>query len=98
MIELGQSVHHAGLVGLVTGLVSFLAGGSRASVQRSFGLAEPEDAPECMELERLSPLGCAVLGPYCEILARATVENPISLIGDATSSRGPSRPRAGSQS
>jgi hypothetical protein len=90
MIELGQTVHHAdtGSVGLVIGLGNFLIGGSQALVQRSLGPAGRDVASEWIELERLSPLGRAVLEPYCEIPPRTSALNSIAFIDDGTVSGG----------
>jgi hypothetical protein len=90
MIELGQTVHHSDTdcVGLVIGLGNFLIGGSRALVQRSFGPAGCDVTLEWIELERLAPLGRAVLEPYCEIPPRSPPRNTIAYIDDGTVSGG----------
>ena len=75
MIELGQTVHYddTGDVGVVIGLGRFLVGGHQALVQRPFRPAGRDAASEWIELERLAPIGRAVLEPYCEIPPRSPV-------------------------
>ena len=72
MIEPGQTVHYGdtGDVGVVIGLGKFLVGGRQALVQRSFGPAGRDVTSEWIELERLAPVGRALLEPYCEIPPR----------------------------